>query len=510
MRKSRTRNAIINLLVGGGLQTLYLLISFASRTVFIHILNADYLGVNGLFNNILTILSFSELGIGSAIIYNMYKPTRCGNFEEISALLNLYRKAYNLIAVIVSIIGLLIIPFLPYIIQESVDIQESLSIIYLLFLANTVSSYLFSYRKALFTADQEDYIITIIEKFTQIIFIILQLVFLYFTHNFYIYLSFQIIATLISNIIVYFCAGKKYTVIINNTQAKLQKSQTKKIMGDISALFCYKIGVISLNATDNILISKMINITVVGISSNYTMIVNALETIISKAFFGVVASIGNLNSTDNVAEKKQVFDELTTFAYWLYGFCSIELILLLNETIAIWAGTQYILPDFKSVIALVLTFYVFGSNYIASNYRQTLGYFKEARLVPAIAAVLNIIISIVLGKIWGLFGIYMGTFITRVLTFGICDPIIVYKKQFKINVFSYYIKQASFFCLTIINTIVCGYIISYISIDGILSLFIKAIIIAIIANMIYVITLLRTQSFRSLLLRFKNINILKK
>ena len=159
MEESRTKNSARNASIAVISKIIYIILSFICRTIFIITLGSEYLGINGLFTNILTMLSFAELGIGTAIIYKMYKPIAENDKERIKTLIHFYKKAYSIIGVIVLIIGLSIIPFLNNIIKEPPNISENLIIIYILFLVDSSISYFFAYKKSIITGHQKEYII---------------------------------------------------------------------------------------------------------------------------------------------------------------------------------------------------------------------------------------------------------------------------------------------------------------------------------------------------------------
>ena len=265
MSESKSRNSFVNLLVGGSAQVAYIISTFVSRTIFIYLLNVDYLGVNGLFANILTILSFTELGISSALIYSMYKPAKDYNVLSLASLLNVYRKAYNIIALVVFITGSIFIPFIPFLINGEPKISENISIIYFLFLLQTVASYLFSYRKSLFSVFQKDYIITLVDRGIMIGMTVIQLILLYFSRDYYLYLVVSIVTVLLINITLHVKAGKRFSAIINTFPSPLPEEEKRNIFNNVRDIFFYKVGNISLNATDNIIINAIINITTVGL-----------------------------------------------------------------------------------------------------------------------------------------------------------------------------------------------------------------------------------------------------
>lgn len=502
MSESRTKNSAKNFTISIAVQIVALIATFVNRTIFIKILNSDYLGVNGLFTNILTILSFAELGLGSVILYGMYKPTRDGDTQKLSALFNFYKKAYRIIAVVILFAGLLVIPFLTYIIDEEPQIVEDIRLVFFLFLGNTVCSYLLSYSKSLFTAYQKDYVNVLIERSAHIICVCVQLVFLWITHNYIGYLIIQILATFLGNLVISLYCKYKYSDIVSDRRATLDKNEIKDTFVNIRSIFFYKIGSVVLNATDNIIITKIIGVTVVGVCSNYTLLIGTVEALLFKGLSTIVASIGNLNASNSYEAKRKVFEELNFCVYWLYGFCSIELAVLLNKAIFVWLGSSYVIENYWCVLALVLNFYIFGTNFGPSNYRVTMGYFKEARFTPVFASIINVTLSIILGYKWGLLGIYISTSIARIFTFGIVDPITVLRKGLNTRLSYFYYRQFLALLITIVNGLICYKVISYINISGLLGLVIDAIVIAVVANAFYVVVYFNTKEYKSVFQRF--------
>lgn len=505
MSSSRIDNSKKNLIISGSAQVVTLLVTIISRAVFVRILNADYLGVNGLFSNVLSILAFSELGISSAIIYSMYKPVLNDDKFVIAGLLNLYKKAYRIVAVFIATVGVLVTPLIPRIINGTPDITEDLMVIYWLFLANTVCSYLFSYRKALFTVYQKEYVNVLIDRGLHALISIIQLVYLYYTHDFYGYLIILIIETLAINVTIHFKAGKKYKDLIDD-KSVISPKERKNVISNIYNIFFYKIGSTILTSTNNIVISKILSITIVGIYSNYLLIITTLESILSKALNSIVASIGNLNATDDNKSKLTVLNELSLIIYWIYGFCAIELFILLDDTISLWVGDSYLFNNKLVVFAAVLSFYVFGTNFVASNYRVTMGFFKEGKWIPLLAAILNILLAVSLGLKFGLVGILFATSIARLITFGIFDPIIVHRKGLDTRANRYYFRQFYWMCVTLITGWLCVWVSGIIESEGVnlvVVWLLKAIATAIITLVVFFVSSFKTREFASLKIRLK-------
>lgn len=240
MGESRTKNAIKNFNLGAVSQVVNTLIMFFVRTVFIKTLGEEYLGVNGLFTNILTVLSFAELGIGNAIIYSMYKPISEDDKSKINGLLKLYKKSYTIIGIIVISIGLLIAPFIKFLIKDSPNISENLILIYILFLANTSLSYFFTYKKSIISAHQKEYVINNYRIVFHLIKGVLQILFLLLTRNFILYLLIQILCTLLENISLSRKANKMYAYIKNKEKTDVSKEEKRQIFKNVKALVVYK------------------------------------------------------------------------------------------------------------------------------------------------------------------------------------------------------------------------------------------------------------------------------
>lgn len=286
-------------------QILCTLFSFFARTIFIKKLGAEYLGLNGLFTNILTILSFAELGIGDAIIFSMYKPIAEDDKEKIKSLLNLYKKSYIGIGIFIMIAGVALAPFIKYIIVDVPKIPESITIIYLMYVFHTASSYFFIYRQSVITANQRAYIITFYNTVCLLLIYVLQIIGLIVFNNFLLYLAIQIIVTFVGNGFISYKSKKMYPYTTEKNVAKFSKKEIKDIYTNIISLFVYKVGSVILNGTDNILISALIGVKTVGVCSNYLLIISTVNTLLNKIRGALVASVGNLNATENPQKRKK-------------------------------------------------------------------------------------------------------------------------------------------------------------------------------------------------------------
>lgn len=497
LSNSRTKNVAQNAWWALITQAVTIVLSFVSRTVFIYVLGVEYLGINGLFTNILMLLSFAELGIGNAIIYSMYKPLASKDKEKIKALMDLYAKAYKIIGMSVLVIGLSIIPFIDFIIKETPDIRENIILLYLLFLINTTVSYFFVYKKSIIMADQKNYIVSIYQQVFQVIQVLFQIIFLVLTQEYILFLIIQILCTILNNIVTARKADKMYPYLKGKTKKQLDKDEKTSILKNVKALFLYKLASVVLSGTDNIIISAMIGVAAVGLSSNYILIIAAFTAISSQIMNAFTASIGNLNAIGEEANKERVFDRMFLISSWLHGFFSIGLYIFLNPFIELWIGNEYILGQ-SIVFAMVLHFYIISMHAPAYTYRTTMGLFVQGRWAPLLAAIINIILSLWLGKTMGLFGIFISTSIARFFTIGIVDPILIYRNGFNKSPMGYYRNYSLLTLLFLIIHFIINIILSFVSITGIFGFVIQVAIVTFVFNLIMAIVLWNTDSFRAI------------
>jgi O-antigen/teichoic acid export membrane protein len=481
---SRTVNSAKNLSIGGASQVLSLVLSFVSRTVFISVLGNEYLSINGLFSNILTLLSFTDIGIGSAIIYSLYKPLSEDNHEKIGKIINLFATAYRYIALTIIVLGLCVIPFLDLIISDVPDINENIAFLYILFLLNTAFSYVYGYKKSLLIADQKNYIVIAISVGLNVLMVALQVAVLLLTHSFVLYLCVMIVITILNNVASTVYVNYKYYWLREYENLKLTKAERDDIFTNIQNIVIYKFGSVIMNGTDNIIISSILKTTLVGICSNYSMLINAVYSIIIQGMAGISASIGNYNIQSSKQESESVFNQLCLLSFWGIGLISLIMMCLLNPFVDLWLGESYMLTDIV-VISLVLGFYSTMINTIPSSYRTSMGLFKEARFAPILASLINVILSVVGAYIWGLVGVFMATFVARICTYCVIDPYYIYTKGFESSPRRYYLAFAFRLALLTGIYLICRWIIGWFGLSGITGLIVDFMICLFVFNVIF-------------------------
>lgn len=499
----RTKNSIKNI-ISSFVNTFILnILRFISRMIFIKQIGELYLGVNGLLSNVLGLLSLAELGIGSAIAFSLYKPLADDDYDKINSIMFFYKKAYRTIGLIIFFIGLVMLPLIPHLINDTTGI-ENLSLIYFIFLINMVVSYFFSYKRTLVDANQKNYTIVPITVFFSFLTTVLQIIVMLVFKNFIIYLLIQTLTVILENIFVNIYINKQYPYLKENNVKPLDDKELKGIKKQIKALFFHKIGSYAVNSTDNLIISKMIGIITVGLYSNYLLILNTINSFISTIVNNVLASFGNLIVKESSKKSENVFKELRLFSYFMYAISTICFINIFNPFITIWLGKDFLLPMFV-VYIISINNYFFGINYAVILTKTAGGLFDEDKYFPILEAVINLVASIILAKYLGLAGVFLGTFIGKIPTL-INKPMIVYNKIFKKSSKEYFLnafKQVLLLIIMLILTKGLLYIIPNISplIDLIINILISGLLPLIIIILVYK----NTYEFKNLINRFKKL-----
>ena len=501
---SRLTNTIRNTMVGLAAQFVVILLNFINRTIFIHFLGVEYLGLGGLFSNILSMLSLAELGIGVAISFSLYKPLEENDIRKIKALMNFYQFAYRIIGFTILGLGLCLIPFLDYLIKDKPDIPYFI-LIYILFLMNTVVSYFFTYKRSLLSADQKEYVNSINRTIFSVIQSIGQFLVLLFTKNYLFYLIVVVICTLFSNIRISYQCDKMYPYLKNNRE-KLTKAETKLSMKYVAAQFSHKVGGIVVSGTDNVLTTSLVSggLAIVGLYSNYLLLINTIKNIITMFFTSVTASVGNLNAENNVEKSKSVFDKMFFINMCFYGITTSCIYNLANDFICLWIGEEYLLSA-GVVIVIVINYFVAGMRQTCQTYNTTLGLFWNDRYKPWIEAVVNLVASIVLVHYYGFMGVLLGTLISTITTSFWVEPCILYKHGFKMKLTDYFIRYGQYTVVTFVYTVVSFWLTGFIEVNSFLMWSLKAVMVGGISVGILVLFFWRKPEFVELKTIAKNL-----
>lgn len=494
--KTRTEYAMMNIVTGLGGYIVNTVLGFICRMIFVRCLNQEYLGISGLFTNILSMLSLAELGVGSAIVYALYKPLAENDEEKILSLVDFYRKAYRTIGIAIGIIGICIMPFVKYIVGDY-SFKENLYIIYLLYLGCSVVSYFFSYRSSLLQAAQKQYIVSSVSYTRTIIQSLLQMIFLILTHQYIIYLIIQFVCSIADNIIISYIATKEYPIILSKNPKPLSHEEISGLTKNVWYLMTNKLASLLLSSTDNIITSYFQGIITVGIASNYVLLTNTLGSLLGQFFNGLTGSVGNYNVLKNEKETESLFLCFYFANFWLYGIGSLGVALVSSDLVKLFFGPTYILDDGIPTV-LALNFFLTGMMSSVWTFKNALGQFKYGRYVVLLTGFLNILFSIVMGKHWGLFGIYLATIVARLLTNAWYEPYALFKYSLHRSSVKYFVVFIKYLIIMVITFIIEYYLCHIFKAGAILELIWHIFVVVIITNIIIVIIFRKTEEFKFL------------
>lgn len=507
---TRTQNTINNSLTGILLQIITSVLALIYRTILIRVLGVEYLGINGLFSNILNLLSLSELGFNIAIAYRMYEPASKNDYSKLGALLNFFEHIYKCVASIIFIIGLCLIPFLNFLIKDNGEIPNAINMyaVYIVMLIQSATSYLFTSRQILLQAYQKEYYNNIFQIISTILKYAAQIFILIVFKDYFLLLLIGIIIGIILNICYYYAISKKFKLIFAKKD-KINKDEKAQIYKEVKALLMHKIGGVVLSSTDNLVISSILGLTVVGIYSNYTVVVSMIATIICKLLGGVTASVGNLKISNEREKLHDTFLGLNMLTMWVVSFCSVCLYCLINPFIELWLGEEYVLQSIE-VLSIVAAFYIMYSRYMNTTFVNACGIYYMDKYRPIIEAFINLVISIICAKYIGLTGVFIGTVVSELVTAWWREPYLLYKHIFYSykNVSKYSYMSIFFIASTFLLEIVCNNICLLLQ-NNWYSLFVKAFICLMIINIYYYIILRSKKEFYiigNLLIKIKEIS----
>lgn len=436
--KSRMQYSLLNSSISAIIYIFNIAIKFLSRSFFIHFLGAEFLGLNGLFTNILSMLSLAELGVGTSIVYSLYSPLAKGDKTMINSLMRLYKKIYTIIGVVVGVLGVLLVPVLPHIIGDAQDIP-GIYIIYFLFLLNSVSSYFFTYNRSLLIADQKAYITVIFDFFCSVIVTILQIVSLYLFNNYFVYLSIQILGTIITNLVLTYNVKKLYPYLSNQVNSnhiddKTKDTLKKNTIGNLSS----KIGSVVVSGTDNIFISSFVGIGTVGLYSNYILIINSIRGLCGQITNSITSSIGNVGVDANDELSKRIFERHNFVNYTLTFFSSVILIVTINPFIVMWVGHKYELPS-TTVFLILSNFIILMLRNSSIVFIDAFGLAWQQRWKSIVEALMNISLSFTFLLVFnlGINGVLLATTLSSLLTVCWIEPYVVYKYGLHSSIVNY-------------------------------------------------------------------------
>lgn len=491
--QSRFANSAKNMLFSTFAQVLTIVLNIIGRRVFVDVLSAEYLGISTAFSSILTVLALAELGVGSAIIYSLYKPIAEHDEAKIRSLMRLYKQVYCCVGALILVAGGALTPFLHLFVEEMPDIA-GVQWIYLMLVAQTGVTYFFSYKTSFLTATQQSHILHKYDMVTAVVQIGLQILALLLTGNYFLYLGIGIICPFTKNVLATIQIDRMYP-FLRQKATQLSKEETGKIKKNVLALFIYKVCQKLSTTIDTLLISKMLGVTEVAIYSNYHLIISYSDLLFINVLGAVTPSVGNLMATEDTGKKRAFFSALQMVYYWVSTYLAVGLIVMFNPLIELWLGESYLF-DQSIVVALAVSITLTNFQRPCSLVRDANGLFWYGKFRPLAMALINLGVSIYLVSQVGTIGVVIGTCISKLATFVWYDPYIVYKHTLKEGLKNYFLKYVMQWLLLAALALVCFYLYSWMALDGLLGFVVGVVLVTVIVNGVFLALYFRTPEFK--------------
>lgn len=504
MKFNRAENASRNALFGVIQKVYQILIPFVMRTVLVYFLGIQYLGLNSLFASVLQVLNLAELGVGSAMVYSMYKPIAEDDEAKICALMNMYRKYYRIIGLIIGIIGIGLTPFIPKLVKGSIPPELSIYVLYYLELGSTVLSYwLFAYRNCLFYAHQRDDINSKIAIFVNTVLYASQIIVLIFLKNYYAYITLSLLATIVRNLITGYISKKWYPQYV--PKGILASDETLIINKRIRDLFTSKIGFVIVGSADTIVISSFLGLEALALYQNYYFIVSAIMGILTVVYSGCTAGIGNSLIIESKEKNFNDLKKITFLACWISCFCAVCFLVLFQPFMIIWMGKERLLP-FSIVICFAIYFFIYEINQVMNLFKDAGGIWSKDKFRPLVTAIANLGMNIIMVQFWGLYGVILSTVISMLI---VGMPWLFYNlftELFDRRQFPVLLKEIIYFVVASVLICTITYLVcSLIHLDGILEVVVKLLVCSILSNAMLFLVYRNSNEFKQVLLLINKI-----
>ena len=508
MGNSRTKNSVLIIGSQGIRRIVTLLLNFINRTIFIQVLGAEYLGLNGLFTNILSILALSELGIGSAMSFYLYRPVADNDTERIKSLMQFYKQCYRFVGLAIIGIGVCLMPVLQFIVNLENDLPINIYLVYMLNVFSSASTYLFfAYKQALIIANQQQYKVESVRMIFSIVDSLMCFVVLVLSREYVAYLLTKIVVSLCSNVAVAIKVDQQYPFIKEKNYTKIKSSEWKSFFKDVGSVSVFRLGSTLFNSIDNIVISSLLGTAIVGYYSNYSMLTVQIKGLLFMITSSIAAGIGNVIVQETKEKQYEIYKQLDFYVFTIAAFCSVCLFQLLNSFIKLWVGrlgAQYVLS--QSVVALiVINFYLECTSQVMNAFREGSGHFEICRNEQLIGGILNLVFSIVLGKYFGIEGIFAATVMIRFLVNRVPFLTGISQKVFGLPKYTllltYFTNLVKVKIVAGITWIVCRRF----HMTTLLGFIVECVLCVVSVCAILVIFYFRTPEFKSAVLRFKQL-----
>lgn len=455
----KTNNAKLGITTGLVNKVITLLLPFVVRTIFIRTIGIEYAGLNSLFISFLQVLNLAELGFSSAVVYSMYKPIAEKDDDTICALLAFYKKVYKIVGIVVFTMGLMAMPFLPYLIKGNPPEDINLYVVYLIFLVNTCVSYLlYGYKTSLLNAFQRTDILNNISSITQLLLNGLSIVVLLVYPNYYLFILIIPIFTVFNNVLVSVRVDKMFPQY--SCRGRISDELRKDIGKRIFGLAIQRLCVMTRNSLSSIVISAFISLSVVGIYNNYYMILSSLTGIINIILTAILAGVGNDVQVKSVEENFKSMRIFNFLYMWIGAYTAICLVTVYQPFMKIWMGEDYMLP-MSTVILLGLYYYNLKLGDISSTYYNAAGLWWYGKWRAVLESALNLILNLIFVQFWGVNGIILATLIVHFFINILYGTSILFQHYFGYKqMWRYYLVQVYLMLTSIVTCAIVYFVIA--------------------------------------------------
>ena len=510
MKNSRTKNSILAIVTGVIQKLASIFIAFFSQWVFIHYLGMEYVSVDGLFSSVLSFLSLAELGVGSAITVYLYKPLADRDLPSIRSYMHFYKKCYRVIGWTILAVGLCLVPVLDRLVNFDNAPPINLYAVYLLFLLNAVSSYwFFAYKSSIIEADQRGYLINNLNTVFSVAGSLSKCLVVLLTRNFILALVVELTIGLCKNLFIARKADELYPFLREKTADPLPKTVLERMFRDVRAMFLNNLSFKLLSATDNLVISLLLNTILIGYASTYTKLINHVVMVIAMLTVSFGASVGNLVTSAEPERKMKVFRQLHLANFWLSCVSAVCLFQLMTPFVQLFYGDK---PELQAgilsqdlVACLVLHFYFGTAANILNTFKTSMGLLRQGCYLAIFGGVLNIVLDFALAPHLGLLGVYLATLIAEVGTTFFPKGWFVYKDGFGLSPWPLMRQMMGQLLLTVgcvaVNRLCC----SWVTETTLLTFIAQCAISAAVPNLVLLAVYGRSEEFRGILDRVLNI-----
>ena len=448
----RVHRSVMNIKVGMLFYILSLFLAFFSRRIFLDCLGAEFIGLTGMLMNIMSFLSVAELGIGTSIVYFLYKPLQEDNHEKINEVMSMLAFLYRCIGVLIGVIGIILSLFFPWWFN---NLTTGLPLVYFAFysfLGSSMAGYIFNYKQLLVNANQKQYLVNSYFQTIAIVQSIAQILLAYYYRNLWLWVAVGLLFTIIGIIIFNHRIQQLYPWL--NIDLKKGRQNLKKypeVLKKTRQIFVQKIKDFILYRSDEIMVGMFVSVVKVAFYGNYTMIINKLNFLVNILSEGLSAGVGNLLAEGDQRNIMKIFWELTAARFLILGVIIFSLLLFFQPFIGCWLGTEYQLSD---VIVYLVIFNLFMRYQTAAVYI----YLGSAGLFSDVWAawtelIVNISVTLLLAPTYGIAGILLGKIISFGFISSFWKPYYLFSQAFHRSVWDYWRGMAPYYIIFVLFTL---------------------------------------------------------